>query len=149
MPDSRPILPFSPPADIDTNAITEPFWTALRDGRLTVQRCADCHRFRMPPSRHCPNCRSTRDEWPELSGRGRLYSYTIAALNPREPAGPVYVAALVCPDEAPDTRIFANIVECTIDDLAIDLRVELQRDERGADIALFAPIRTSGERVAA
>ena len=35
---------------ITTNTITEPFWQAAKDKRLTVPQCSDCGTFRMPPS---------------------------------------------------------------------------------------------------
>jgi uncharacterized OB-fold protein len=134
------VAAYSPPADIDTNAVTEPYWAALREGALALQHCADCGRVRVPPTSHCPNCHSKRTEWPRLSGRGTLYTYTTAALA-REPGAPVCVPALVCPDETPDTKVFANIVECTLEELSVGLPVELVRAEPGVEAARFRPIR--------
>jgi uncharacterized OB-fold protein len=137
MPD---VVPFAPPAEVETNAITELYWAALREGALTLQHCADCGRVRMPPSSHCPSCRSKKATWPRLSGRGTLYTYTTAALS-REPGAPLCVSALVCPDETPDTKVFANIVECRFEDLHIGMEVELIAAEPGVDAARFRPVR--------
>ena len=128
------------PADVDYDAVTEPYWAALREGALSLQHCADCGLVRMPPTSHCPNCRSKAVQWPRLSGRGRLYTYTTAALS-REPGAPVCVPALVCPDETPETRLFANMVDCRFEELHIGMAVELVAAEPGVDAAHFRPVR--------
>src|SRR5262245_32459156 len=102
------VVAFSPPAEVEVDGVTEPFWAALREGVLSLQRCARGYGFRMPPNLYCPECLSTESDWRRLSGRGRLYTYTVVPLKPREVDSPVYVAALVCPEEAPDTKIFCN-----------------------------------------
>ena len=134
------VVAFSPPAEVDFDAVTAPFWEGLRQGRLSVQRCANCGRFRTPPSLYCAHCRSTECEWPELSGRAVLYSYTVVALNRRESDSPVYVAALACPIEAPDTKLFCNVLECDPTTLAIGDELELVPAEAGRDILLFRPV---------
>jgi uncharacterized protein len=136
------VAAYAPPAEVDTNATTEPYWAALREGALSLQHCADCGQVRMPPSSHCPRCRSKNAKWPRLSGRGTLYTYTTAALS-REPGAPVCVPALVCPDETPDTKVFANIVDCRFEDLRVGMAVELVAAEPGVDAARFRPV--SGE----
>src|SRR5438105_24243 len=55
---------------------TQPFWSALRDGRWTTTRCNDCDRQTFPPKPMCPHCWSTNIRWTELSPRGELYSWT-------------------------------------------------------------------------
>jgi len=142
------VVAFSPPALVDFDAVSEPYWASLRDGTLSLQRCAHGHGFRMPPTLYCSECHSTESEWVRLSGRGRLYSYTIIPLKSKEGDGAVYVAALVCPEEAPDTKLFANIVDCTDDQLAIGLELELVRPEPGSEVALFRPIFSTGREIA-
>jgi len=135
------VVAFSPPAEVDFDAVTEPFWMALREGRLTLQRCAHGHDFRMPPMLYCPECHSTDAEWVALSGRMRLYTYTIVSLRPRDAESPVYVAALACPEEAPDTKIFGNVIECAVEELAIGMPMEIVQASAGTDAALFRPVR--------
>lgn len=52
------------------------FWQSLAEGRLALQRCADCHRHRYFPSSVCPNCLSSNYEWSDVSPTGKLYSHT-------------------------------------------------------------------------
>jgi uncharacterized OB-fold protein len=54
---------------------SEPFWQALREHELRLQRCADCGALRWPPRAICNRCRSFEARWEELSGRGRVESW--------------------------------------------------------------------------
>lgn len=135
-----PTVAIAPQADVEWDDVTRPFWDALREGVLSLQKCADCGAFRMPPTPYCPKCRSTKADWPRLSGRASLYTYTIIPLDRRDSDSPVYVAALACPPEAPDTKVFCNIVECTTNQLEIGMELELVCAEAGRDIALFRPV---------
>ena len=37
-----------------SNALTQPFWEATKEGRLTVQRCTACDRLFWYPREFCP-----------------------------------------------------------------------------------------------
>jgi uncharacterized OB-fold protein len=56
---------------------TQFFWDALRAGQLAVLRCTDCGNHIHPPRPLCRVCLSTRVAPAVLSGRGRLYSWTV------------------------------------------------------------------------
>jgi hypothetical protein len=133
-----------PPVSIDTDHVTEPFWTMLREGQLSIQRCSDCGTSRTPPNLYCPNCRSTRSEWPPLSGRGELYSFAIVPLNPKNQKNEVYVAALVRPEELPDTKLYAGVIDCSVADLRIGMALELVPPEPDVDRVLFRPAAQGG-----
>jgi uncharacterized protein len=49
--------------------------SALRDGRLVLQRCDACGRFRYPVAPVCPYCGGEALAWQELSGRGTVHSW--------------------------------------------------------------------------
>ncbi|KAA9107718.1 Zn-ribbon domain-containing OB-fold protein [Microbacterium rhizomatis] len=55
--------------------LTAPFWTATREHRLVVQRCADCSYLRWPPAPVCPECGSPSATWTPVSTAGTLWSY--------------------------------------------------------------------------
>lgn len=63
----------APRADVDS----APFWAAVREHRLTLQRCDECGRYRFPARPICPDCRSWKFTWPEVSGRGRVLSWVV------------------------------------------------------------------------
>ena len=64
-----------------SNALTQPFWDATKEERLTVMRCKDCDRLVWYPREFCPHphCFSNNMEWVEVSGKGRLHTFTIIA----------------------------------------------------------------------
>ena len=59
-----------------TTALTQPFWDAAAEGRLTIQRCEDCAKAVFYPRPICPHCWSKQLIWEDASGRGRLKSYS-------------------------------------------------------------------------
>lgn len=110
-----------------TDHWTHPFWDAARQHRLTAAQCADCGHFRMPPTPFCPHCRSQRLNWPELSGRGTLYSFTVVrrlALNGAEAHLP-YAPCVIELDNAPGARLISNMTSCRISDLKIGRAVKI------------------------
>ena len=111
--------------------ITEPFWEATKEGRLTIQRCKTCgNRFFYPRERD-PNCLSDDLEWITVSGKGRIYSFIVV----RQPGHPSfnedvpYIYAVITLDE--DVRMYGNVKGIAIEDVEIDMPVEVYFEERG------------------
>jgi uncharacterized OB-fold protein len=127
-----------PEADPDS----APFWASCREGRLLLQRCADCRAFRYPPASRCAACGSTENEWVEASGRGRVFSWIVV----RHPvpkdvyADEVpYVVALVALEEGP--RMATNIVGCPPEAVQADMPVTVAFRERdGVTLPVFQPL---------
>ncbi|WP_254525830.1 Zn-ribbon domain-containing OB-fold protein [Natrinema caseinilyticum] len=118
-----------------TNPETEPFWDATADGRLLLRSCADCKRVYHYPRRQCPECASTNTDWTEASGRGTVYSYTVTRRASEEYADATpYVLAYVELKEGP--RMLTNIVDCDIERVEVDSRVEVVFDDTGSGRAL-------------
>jgi uncharacterized OB-fold protein len=59
------------------DADSAPFWAAVREHRLTVQRCDECAAYRFPARPICPRCHSWRFTWSEVSGRGTVLSWVV------------------------------------------------------------------------
>ena len=121
--------------------VTQPFWDATKDHRLLLQRCANGHVFYYART-HCPECLSNEMTWVEASGRGKLYSYTVA----RRPQSPEfaddvpYIIAAITLEEGP--RMTSLLVDADPDNVRIDGPVEVAWDDLG-DLAMpyFRPIR--------
>ncbi len=64
----------SPPAP-QVDAESAPFWAALREHRIVMQRCGACSRLRFPPMPGCPYCGAPGREQVEVSGTGTVYSF--------------------------------------------------------------------------
>jgi uncharacterized OB-fold protein len=119
------------------DAETLPFWQGCRDGKLLLQRCADCGRKHFPPTYFCPTCNSDAQEWIESSGHGRVFSWIVVRHPvPRDIyAGEVpYVVALVTLDEG--VRIASNIIGCAPETVTADMPVRVTFREATPEISL-------------
>src|SRR5215218_5489245 len=89
--------------------LSQPYWDALKSGRLTFQRCRTCNYAWLPPRAECPECLASEPEWTEASGKGRVISWVIyhhayhEAFKDKLP----YNVVLVELDEGP--RLITNI----------------------------------------
>ena len=126
------------PADPE---LTKPFWEAAKRHELLIPRCSACDRFFFYPRHTCPHCMSPDWEWAPVSGRGRVYSFTLV----RRPANPAfgddvpYPYAVVELDEGP--RMITNIVDCPVEAIEIDMPVRVRFDDVTPEWTLvkFAP----------
>ncbi|GAA0985724.1 hypothetical protein GCM10009555_061680 [Acrocarpospora macrocephala] len=66
--------------------IGEPFWAAVAERRLTVQRCPACREWTWQPKPVCPACGSPDLTWEAVSGRATVCSWT----TPRPPVLPAF-----------------------------------------------------------
>lgn len=56
---------------------TQPYWDGLKDGRLRLQRCADCGKVRHYPRPVCDACWSMAVDWVDAAGTGTVHSWTV------------------------------------------------------------------------
>jgi uncharacterized protein len=88
-------------------------------------RCPGCGRIAFPAPRICTGCRGERVEPLELSGRGRLYSYTVIHAPPPGWTAP-YAVGYVDLEEGP--RVFAHLRDGAPE---LDMLVEVVVAARG------------------
>lgn len=118
------------------------FWENCKQERLVLQECQDCSKFYFYPRILCPHCMSSNVEWKEVSGSGKIYSFTIA----RRPAGPAfkedlpYAVGLIELDEGP--RMMSNIINIPVDDIRCDMPVKVKFEAVNEQFTLpkFEPI---------
>jgi len=118
------------------NSETQRFWDATAEGRIELPRCDACSLVVWYPRAHCPGCQSTALTWETLSGRGTVYSYTVArsGASRRWREHLPYVVAYVRLDEGP--TLLTNVVGCGPDDVEIGLPVVAVFDDTGEGSAL-------------
>jgi uncharacterized protein len=90
---------------------SRPFFDALRDGYLVLQRCAGCRRVRGLVAPVCPYCGSESFAFEPMSGAGKVHSwirYHRSYLPAFEPLLP-YVVLCVALDEG--ARIFGRLID--------------------------------------
>ncbi len=49
----------------------------LNEKKLCVAECTSCHTLMFPPRLHCISCYKRGTKWKELSGRGKIRSFTV------------------------------------------------------------------------
>lgn len=97
----------------------------LRAGRLMASRCTACGQRAFPPRADCERCLSPSFEWVEISGRGRLLTWSRIDAAPAgfESYAP-YVVAMLELDEG--GRALAWLGEpLTEEDLRVDMELTL------------------------
>ena len=131
-----------------------PFWEACGRGELVCQRCDSCGRYRFPPMSVCPDCRNAQYTWVKLSGRGRVYSWSVTRVPRLECTPPVvfrgfedrlpYVIVVVELAEQEGLRMLSNLVEIEPEKITLDLPVEVLFDRVTPEIAI-PQFRPSGQ----
>lgn len=122
-------------------SFSRPFWDATREKRLLLQydNVAGAYQF-YPRATSIYTGRASALEWREVSGRGKIFTYTIArrARAPFRDHEPFWLA-LVTLDEG--VNIMANIVGCARERMAIGLRVRPHWAplSDGRNLLLFEP----------
>jgi uncharacterized protein len=117
---------------------SQPFWEALARHELAVQRCDSCGRFWFPPANRCQHCWSDAFTWTPVSGRGRLFSFTVfrrayaAELAHQLP----YVVGVVELDEGP--RLITNVIGCAPGRVRVDMPVEVVFEDLADGVVLHA-----------
>ena len=105
--------------------LTQPYWDATQRGELVIQQCQECTHRLFPPGAHCPKCGSSKLAWEPVSGKGVIYTYTIA----HRPPHPVFAEqcplaiAVVELEEGP--RMITNVVGCDASEVEIGMAVQV------------------------
>jgi uncharacterized protein len=120
----------------EVNSVTKPFWDNCKGHELTMQFCENCNEWIWYPKAWCPSCgRRDRIVWKKLSGRGKVYSYTIIRQvidnSPAFQADLPFVIGLIELEEGP--RIYSNV---DAKEVNIDDAVEVYYDDVTPEITL-------------
>lgn len=102
---------------------SRPFWEATRQRKLVIQYDRKSRRYQFYPRATSVATGRRRDlEWREVSGKGEVFSFTVArrARPPFEGHEP-FVLAVVTLDEG--VNVMANLVHCTLEEIRIGMRV--------------------------
>ncbi len=132
------------PVPID---VTRPFWDGLANDEVRLQRCRACGSWVFYPRPRCSTCLSDELDWHTVSGRGTLYSYTVA----RQPTHPAFAAdvpqLLAIVELAEGVRMTTTLVDAAPDDLCVGLPVTAVFDhgDDGITLLRFRPT-TDGPR---
>jgi uncharacterized OB-fold protein len=104
---------------------TDAFWSAAKEGRLVVERCASCGTESFPPRGICPACRARSMVPSEITSRGRVYSYTVNYQRWLPELEVPFALVLVEFPEHPGVRIFGRLRGVDPEQVAIGDEVEI------------------------
>lgn len=87
----------------------EQYLQNIQDGHFKAYKCTKCGMVIAPPSGSCYNCGNSTMKWTEVSGKGKLVSFTVIHISPDEFAeeAPYYVAIV---ELAEGTRVSARLL---------------------------------------
>ena len=118
-----------------TDGPDRPFWQALRDRRVQVQRCKSCGTHRFPATRYCAHCRSDESEWVAVAPSGTLETWCVFH-RPYFDGLPVpYTVIQVKLDCG--VRVFANPAGVENGALRIGMPVEAVFEDAAPDVTLL------------
>lgn len=106
-------------------ALAQGFWERVAQRELVVQQCDGCDRYRHYPQVRCRDCGSERWHWQRVSGRGTIYSFSVAhhAFHPAWKGRTPYAVATVELDEG--VRMVGEILGDEPSSVAIGRAVEV------------------------
>jgi len=115
---------------------TEGYWRAAAESRLVVQGCRACGHRQFYPRNLCLQCQSGQIDWTEVSGLGKVYTFTVnhRAPNAYFKARLPYVVAVVELDEG--SRVMANILNAAPEAVGIGKRVRVVFEKVSDEITL-------------
>lgn len=99
---------------------TEAFWAAAAEGRLLVECCDSCGAYNFPPAGMCRSCQGRSVTPVEVTGRGRIYSFTVNYQRWLPELEVPYAMALVEFPSYPGVRVFGRLRGATPEDTEPD-----------------------------
>ena len=122
--------------------LTKEFYDWCTQHELRFQRCTACGTWRHVPREMCATCGSWSWAWETSSGRGIVFTWTVA-VRPMHPAFSAAVpAAPVVIEMEEGVRLVSEVVDCSPEELEIGMPVEVVYSDVGPDLALPSFRRT-------
>ena len=113
------------------------YQAVVKAGAMCLQRCTDCGGFTHPPRYYCPACSSGAFTFAPVSGRGKVYSWTVSHMSV-EPAWQPHLPFLTLVvelDEGP--RIVASARNLAVPDVRLGMPVRVVTERKSDDFAIF------------
>jgi uncharacterized OB-fold protein len=118
------------------DAVSQGFWDAAARGELAIQHCVTCRTFQHPPRPLCRTCGGTGLQFEPVSGRGRLWSWTVvhrSMLDGFETATP-YTCIVVELQEQKGLFLLSDLIDRNFgDELTVGLPVRVVFPDKGSD----------------
>ena len=123
-------------------SFSRPYWDGTRQKKLLVQFDRKTGTYQFFPRANSLASGHRDLEWREVSGKGEVFTYTVARRGPpafrgKEP----YLIATVTLDVG--VNVIANIVHCGLDEIAVGMKVQPYwlPLSNGTHLLMFEPAR--------
>jgi uncharacterized OB-fold protein len=121
--------------------VSQPFWDALRDERVEVQRCDACGRWVYYPRARCPSCLSDRLTWTAVDGLGTVYTFTVAEQATAPPFADEVPQLLAVVELTEGVRLSTTLVDVDPAAIAVGMAVTpvFDHGDDGITLLRFRP----------
>lgn len=103
----------------------ESFYKFISERKLMAAKCRKCGKLLVPPRPVCTDCYSKDLEWTQLKGEGKLLSYTVIHVSPKQFESMIpYVVGIVELTEGPKLPGMLRDVESDKIRVGMKLRVD-------------------------
>jgi uncharacterized OB-fold protein len=118
--------------------LTKIYWDSVKAHAMQMQQCDACHKFVFYPRNVCPHCGSRNLSWKPVSGKGKVYGFTISHQKgmPVFGAEAPYTVAVVELEEG--VRMMTNLIgiEPDPDKIKVGMAVVVHYDDVTETITL-------------
>ena len=101
----------------------DPFWEALKQDKVALQRCDICHRYTYYPTGGCQWCGGPL-RYEDVDVTATVNTWTMSMLEFGPGLETPYVVAIVNPECEPGLQVMTNLVNCRVSDIRIGMRVK-------------------------
>ncbi len=116
---------------------SQPFWNALREERVALQRCDACSTWVHYPRSHCPNCLARELSWHTVPGNGTLYTFTVTH-QPTSPHFADEMPQILAVVELPEgVRLTSTLCAVETGDVAVGMALKPYFEHTDAGITLL------------
>lgn len=105
---------------------------------MQMQRCEDCGVVAFYPAYVCPECTSRNLTWVPVSGKGTVYTFTVAPKSSFDTEGPMIVALIQLEEGAMMTSNIVNVDSSSVH-IGMKVRVRYEAVSDDVTLPLFEP----------
>jgi uncharacterized protein len=122
-------------------ATSQPFWDALGDERIDLQRCDECGAWIYYPRVRCPQCLSDRLTWRTVDGDGTVFTFSVAPQPTAPPFADEVPQLLAMVELTVGVRLSTTLVDVAPDAITIGMRVRpvFDHGDDGITLLRFRP----------
>lgn len=119
--------------------INQEFWDGLKARRFLVPKCQNCGDWNWIPYPACRTCLSEDQKWTEVSGKGKIMTFSVVHRAPITFGKDPYGVVLLELEERPRSLVvLGNTIDTDLDSLKIGMPMKIVfEDIPGEDVTMW------------